>query len=287
MKSEFERLSPQVVLDMFPYTEADAIALMNVFKGIAERVVAISSMDVYRAYAVFLQIESIPVELVPLTEDSALRQQLHLFRKIAERPLNAPADYEKILVERVVMNYPDLPGTIVRLPMVYGAQDPLNRLFPYLKRMDENRPAIVLAESLAQWRGSYGYVKNVAYAIALAVTNERAKGRIYHVADAEVLTEAERLSRVGKVARWQGKIVTLAREYLPTDWNLPYNTAQHWFVDTTRIRQELGYKEIVSPEEALKRTIDWQRSHPPKEISQWTGKELLDYATEDRILKVI
>ncbi|NHC36614.1 NAD-dependent epimerase/dehydratase family protein [Scytonema millei] len=286
MKSEFERLSPQVVVDMFPYTEADAIALMNVFQNIAERVVAISSMDVYRAYAVFLQIESTPVESVPLTENSALRQQLHLFREMAERPLNAPADYEKILVERVVMNYPDLPGTIVRLPMVYGTQDPLNRLFPYLKRMDENRPAIVLPESLAQWRGSYGYVENVAHAIALAATNEHAKGRIYHVADTE-LTEAERLSRVGRVAGWQGKIVTVATESLPTDWNLPYNTAQHWFVDTTRIRQELGYSEIVSLEQALKTTIDWQRSHPPTEISPWTGKELLDYATEDQILKSI
>lgn len=283
MKSELKHLSPQVVLDMFPYTEADAIALMNVFHGIAERVVAVSSMDVYRAYSVLLGKETdlIPV---PLTEDSPLRQQLHLFREMAERPLHAPADYEKILVERVVMHYPDLPGTIVRLPMVYGAQDPLNRLFPYLKRMDENRPAIVLPESIAQWCGSYGYVENVADAIALAVTNDRAKGRIYHVADAE-LTEAERLSRIGQVAGWQGKIVTATREYLPTDWNLPYNTAQHWFVDTTRIRQELGYREIVTLESALKSTIDWQRSHPPKEITPWTGAELLDYATEDRILQ--
>jgi len=40
-----------------------------------------------------------------------------------------------------------------------------------------------------------GYVENLA-AIALAVTNERATGRIYHVADSEVLSEAERLSRV-------------------------------------------------------------------------------------------
>ena len=282
MKSEFKRLSPQVVLDMFPYTEADAIALMNVFQNIAERVVAVSSIDVYRAYSVLLGKEADLVP-VPLTEDSPLRQQLHLFREIAARPLNAPADYEKVLVERVVMHYPDLPGTIVRLPMVYGTQDPLNRLFPYLKRMDENRPAIVLPESIAQWRGSYGYVENAAYAIALAVTSDRAKGRIYHVADAE-LNEAERLSKVGQVAGWQGKIVPVAKEYLPADWSLPYNTAQHWFVDTSRIRQELGYSEVVTLESALKATIDWQRSHPPKEISPWTGTELLDYATEDRIL---
>jgi nucleoside-diphosphate-sugar epimerase len=285
MQSELKHLSPQVVLDMFPYTEADAIALMNVFNGIVERVVAVSSMDVYRAYSVLLGKETdlIPV---PLTEDSPLRQQFYPYRDLPEKPLaRIGDDYEKILVERVVMHYPDLPGTIVRLPMVYGAQDPLNRLFPYLKRMDENRPAIVLPESLAQWRGSYGYVENVAYAIALAVTNERAKGRIYHIADAEVLTEAERLSRIGQVAGWQGKIVPVTREHLPTDWNLPYNTAQHWFVDTTRIRQELGYREIVTLESALKSTIDWQRSHPPKEISPWTGAELLDYATEDRILQ--
>ncbi|MDZ4874427.1 MAG: hypothetical protein CLLPBCKN_003823 [Chroococcidiopsis cubana SAG 39.79] len=81
--------------------------------------------------------------------------------------------------------------------------------------------------------------------------------------------------------------MTVATESLPTDWNLPYNTAQHWLVDTTRIRQELGYSEVVTLEKALKTTIDWQRSHPPTEISPWTGKELLDYATEDRILKSI
>ncbi len=285
MKSEFEHLAPQVVLDMTPYTEQDALTTMNTFKGITQRVVAISSMDVYRAYGVILGIESGPVEPLPLTEDTPLRQQLYPFRDMTERPLNAPAEYEKIVVERVVMGEPDLTGTILRLPMVYGPGDTLHRLFPYLQRMDDNRPGIVLEESVAQWRGSYGYVENVAAAIALAVTNERAKGRIYHVADSEVLCEAERLSRVGQVAGWQGKVVAVPKEYLPAEWNLAYNTEQHWFVDTTRIRQELGYSEIVPPDEALRRTIDWQRSHPPKEIPQWAASELLDYATEDAVLK--
>lgn len=90
--------------------------------------------------------------------------------------------------------------------------------------MDDNRPVIVLEESVAQWRGSYGYVENVAAAIALAVTNERAKGRIYHVADLEVVCEAERLSRVGQLAGWQGKVVAVPKEYLPAEWNLAYNT---------------------------------------------------------------
>lgn len=282
MKTQFQHLSPDVVLDMILYTEQDALTTMDTFRGIAQRVVAISSMDVYRAYNVVLGKES-DIVPVPLTEDSPLRQQLYPFQDLTERALNVPADYEKILVERVVMSDSSLPGTIVRLPMVYGSRDPLHRLFPYLKRMDENRPAILLPENFAQWRGCYGYVENVAQAIALAVTNSQATGRIYHVADLQV-SEAERLSRVGKVAGWQGKVVAVPKKYLPADWNLPFNANQHWFADTTRIRQELGYSEVVSHNEALKQTIDWERRNSPKKMPPWTGSELLDYPTEDMIL---
>ncbi len=102
---------------------------------------------------------------------------------LPEKPFDRSDDYEKILVEQVVMADPDLPGTILRLPMVYGPRDFRHRLFPYLQRIDDNRPAIVLAESIAQWRGPYGYVENVAEAIALAVTDERAANRIYNIAE--------------------------------------------------------------------------------------------------------
>jgi nucleoside-diphosphate-sugar epimerase len=64
------------------------------------------------------------------------------------------------------MANPNLPGTVVRLPMVYGAKDIRHRFYSYLQRMDDRRCAIVLEESIARWRGSYGYVENVAYALA-------------------------------------------------------------------------------------------------------------------------
>lgn len=92
-KSEFEQISPQVVLDMILYTEKDALTLMNTFKGITQRVVAISSIDVYRAYGVFLGKES-GVVPVPLTEDSPLRSSLYPFKEMPTRPLDAPVDYD-------------------------------------------------------------------------------------------------------------------------------------------------------------------------------------------------
>ncbi|MEH1844890.1 MAG: NAD-dependent epimerase/dehydratase family protein [Nostoc sp.] len=267
---------------MIAYNEQDALTLTNTFEGIAQRVVVISSMDVYRAYDVLWRKES-DVVPVPLTEDSPLRQQLYPYREMPSRLIAVPIDYEKILVERVVMAS-NLPGTIIRLPMVYGSRDFRHRLYSYLQRMDDNRPAIVLEDSTARWRGSYGYVENVAYAIALAATNERATGRIYHVADVEALTEAQRITRVGKIAGWQGKVIIVPKSQLPSEWKLPVNTEQDWFVDSTCIRQELGYKEIVPLDEALQRTIDWQRTHSPQEPQQFAAPWLVDYAIEDAIL---
>src|SRR5262245_25280792 len=41
---EFERLAPQVVIDMVAYTERDALDLVRTFRGLARRIVALSSM---------------------------------------------------------------------------------------------------------------------------------------------------------------------------------------------------------------------------------------------------
>jgi len=282
-KNEFETILPDVVVDMICYTESEARMLINVFKGITRRVVAISSMDVYRAYGIILGKESGTQE-VPLTEDSALRSSLYLVKDMPKRPLNVPPDYEKIVVERVVMSS-ELSGTIVRLPMVYGKNDPLNRLSPYLKRMDDSRDAIIFLDIIAKWRGSYGYVENIGYAIALAVINEKAAGRIYHVAEPETLSEGERVTKIGEIAGWKGKVVSLSKDKFPEDWNLPLNSEQNWLLDSTRIREELGYREIVPIEEALKRTIEWERHHLSTEMQQLVAPFLLDYATEDTILK--
>lgn len=283
MRDKLQQLSPEVVLDMIAYTEHDVRALFEALENIQARVVAVSSMDVYQAYDVLLGKE-LDVVPVPLTEDSPLRTSLYPFREMPNKPLQAPDDYEKILVEKVVMSNPNLPGTIIRLPMVYGENDPLHRLFPYLQRIDDNRPAIVLPESVANWRGSYGYVENVAYAIALAVINARATNRIYHVGDIEHKNEAERITEIGKIAQWQGKVVTVPESQLPPEWKLPLNAKQHWLIDSTRIRKELGYKEIVSSSEALQRTINWQRANLPKQPTQFAAPYLLDYAVEDEIL---
>jgi nucleoside-diphosphate-sugar epimerase len=280
---ELRAVRPDVALDMFPMTEADARATVDVLRNVVSRLVAISSQDVYRAYGVFHGTETGPIEPIPLVEDAPLRQRLFPYRRDPPRPADDPGrwmdGYEKILVERVVLGDPNLAGTVLRLPAVYGPGDG-HRTLPYVKRMMDRRPAILLGERLARWRWTRGYVEDVAHAIALAVADDRAAGRVYNVAEPEALSEAEWVRRIGRAAGWDGDVVVLPEDRLPEHLRWTNNLDQDVVADTRRIRVELGYAERTPADEALRRTIAWEQAEPPAEIDA----AQFDYAAEDAAL---
>ena len=267
---ELKRLTPEVVLDLVPFREEDADRV-KAFAGVVRRVVVISSQDVYRAFGRIWRTEPGPPDPVPLTEDSPLREKLS----------NAGLDYNKTAIEQAVTKTPNLPATILRLPATHGPGDDKHRLSPYIKRMDDGRPAILLDETSAGWRWARGYVEDIAHAIALAVTDERATGRIYNVAYSETLSEAEWVKAIARVNGWEGQVVALASDQLPQSLGREmFDFTQQYEVDSSRIRSELGYSEIVPFDEALRRTIAWERSNPPEKILS----EDFDYAAEDASL---
>ncbi len=163
---------------------------------------------------------------------------------------------------------------------MYGPGDPQHRVFPYLKRMDDHRPAIVLTQGMANWRWTRGYVENVAQAVVLAVTDKRATGQIYNVGEKQTYSEADWVNAIGAVAGWSGEVIAVPEDHVPEPLRPDFNIAQHLVVDTSRIRKELGYIELVSREEALRRTVAWERAHPPAEIDPQT----FNYAAEDALL---
>jgi len=189
-------------------------------------------------------------------------------------------DDEKIMVERVVMNDPDLSGSVVRLPAVYGPGDPQHRLHQPLKRMDDGRPAILIDETMYNWRWSRGYVEDVAQGIALAATDERASGRIYNVCEPDALSQAQWVQAIADAAGWDGEIISVPPDDLPEHIKSPNNYAQDLVVDSTRIRTELGYTESRSRSEALARAVAWERDNPPSNIEP----SRFDYDAEDRAL---
>ncbi|MEM9161708.1 MAG: NAD-dependent epimerase/dehydratase family protein [Cyanobacteria bacterium P01_F01_bin.4] len=284
-REAFDKLTPEVVLDMIAYTQADAQAVIDLFKGLARRVVVISSQDVYRARDIIWKVETGILDPVPLTEESPLRSHLYPYRDLPDIRGDLPADYDKILVEQTYQSEPELPATILRLPMVYGPGDYRHRFQAYLKRMREGRPAIVLETSMANWHGCYGYVENVAHAIALAVTNERAAGQIYNISEPDSLSEADLIRAIGQHANWEGQVVSVPIDQMPSAWQSRSNTQQHWSSDSTRIRQELRFTEKITRDEALRRTIAWERTAPESGLDH--NPTLLDYAAEDELLAAL
>jgi nucleoside-diphosphate-sugar epimerase len=280
--SELRRLAPDVVVDTILSSARQAAELMEVFQGAAGRVIVLSSQDVYRAYGILVGLEQIPLQAVPITEESALRTRLRPYSREQTTRMRdvfpwLDDEYEKIEVERIVTGDESLPATIVRLPMVYGPGDPLHRFYPIVKRVDDKRPAIFLPRNAADWRPSRGYVENVAAAIALATTSERATSQVYNIAELTAYSELEWTRLIASSASWDGEVITLEPQATPAHLRVLFNTDQDLVASTKRIRSELGFKEPVPIGEGIRRTIEWERANPPKQIDS----DPFDYAAED------
>lgn len=277
-------LAPEIVLDMVVWHAQHARDLVATFADRARRVVVVSSQDVYKAFGRVNGFEGDEVDPAPLTEDAPLRTKLYPQRGATLRAKDDPQrwrdDYDKIPAEQIIMSHPELPGTILRLPAVYGPHDYQHRMFPHLKRMLDGRPAILLEDDVAQWRWTHGYVENVADAIVLSITSGQASGRIYNVGEPFALSLSERIEHIVRVVDWHGRIVTLPAERLPQGLRWGINAKQDVIADTSRFRLELGYSERVGLEEAFRRTIAWERDNPPEH----SEPEMFDYEVEDRVL---
>ena len=257
-RDTFTRLAPAVVVDTIAYTEADGRALAEVLGDIAGRIVVLSSQDVYAAYGRLLRLESGPAERAAANEDAPLRTSRYPYRNVA-KPGEMAYDYDKILVEAAAREGSRAPVTVLRLPKVYGAGDPQRRLTPYLGRMFAGAPEIRLDRAKAAWRWTRGAVEDVARAIALAATDERASGRVYNLGEERVSSEAEWVRAIGEAAGWTGRVREVDREELPEGEREPYDFAHDLVADTGRIRRELGFSERVGREESLRHAVAAER----------------------------
>ena len=231
---------PDAVVDMMALTEKDARTALECLPDVP--LTLSSSCDVYRFFSVVLGTEDHPVDNTPVDEDGPLREKLYPFH----------TDYDKILVEKA---YRGRGATILRLPMVYGPGDQQHRLHGYLKEMDAGNN-ITIGETQAAWRTTRGYVTNVATAIVRAMGS----GKLYNVGEPLFRTEADWIRMIGEAAGWKGNLIIVPDSEKPAE----FNAAQHVVADSSRIRRELNFEDPVPYDEALRRTIDWERANPPK-----------------------
>ena len=267
---DFKRLRPDVVVHMAAFTREDAQLFVGTFRDITGRCAVVSSADVYLAYGRLHGAEPGPAEPLPLTEAAPLRTKLGPEGEA----------YNKTAVEEILRDQSELSSTIIRYPAVWGPGDLQRRFSDYFRRIADGRQAILISNGDVSFRFSHAYCEDAAHAVVLAVTNETATGRIYNVAEYPTPTGLERLKTIATTLGWQGRFVVVPGDQLPQSLQRPpIHLEQHLVIDSSRIRTELGFNEIVADAEAIRRAYYWQIENPEPDA------RATDYEAEDVLLR--
>ena len=175
-------------------------------------------------------------------------------------------------------------ATLFRYPMIYGPRQLPPKEWSIIRRILDKRTQLILPDNGLVLR-SRAFAENAAHALLLAIDHPESGGQIYNVAEERTLTLRE---WVEVIANEMGHKF----EYIDLPWALAkpsYMWAtgeRHLVLDNTKIKKELGYRDIVGTKEGLKRTVQWFRAHRPEpggEIEQQL-RDPFQYDIEDKII---
>ncbi|MCC6749162.1 MAG: NAD(P)H-binding protein [Deltaproteobacteria bacterium] len=172
-----------------------------------------------------------------------------------------------------------LATTILRLPVLYGPHDPVALDYRFfIRRLLDGRGRLLLGGG-ACLLGHRLYIEDAAHGVALAVASSAPGSQLFNVAEECVYTLEQRFHAYGRVLGVETDVLRVPDLALPEHLSQFYTRGQHHVLDTTRARTLLGYVERHSPEERLRRTVEWVRQHPPAFDADWEA----EYALEDDV----
>ena len=155
-------------------------------------------------------------------------------------------------------------------------------------RILDGRPHIIVADdglSLSH----FGYVENLAHAVLLAIDQpEKAKGQVYNTGDAQVLTIRQVVETLARALDHEWEIVSMPWEVaLPARPLVAQPWTQHRIVSIAKIEAELGYRDVVSPQEGLARTARWLAENRPEPggPEESVLEDPFDYEAEDLLIE--
>jgi nucleoside-diphosphate-sugar epimerase len=263
LREIFSAHKVDTVIDIFCLGMLNTRAVMDAVAETGGRYLLLSSVDVYSNYGGLLRKEAPEVQLAPARETDPLRRFRFPYRGNPHRPKGVPAelfeDYDKIVLEEAALGDTRFTTTVIRAPMIFGPGDKQHR-FKWAIDAVKRGGLIRLDERAGKWPNSYGYVTDVAEAMVMAALDPRAAGRIYNVGQDFVRNPIQWLLSFAVMLNTPIEVETvpttekalLFERAEATDLTYPLT------LDTTRIREELGFTEVVSERDALLKTIAYE-----------------------------
>lgn len=180
----------------------------------------------------------------------------------------------KLEEEKLVLSYKDkLPVTICRAPAVYGERD--TEIYIYFKTFSKGLTTTI---GFNEKKLSLIHVKDLVNGFFLAATNDKAIGQIYFISSEEFYTWQQinkitsnilnKKALVIKVPHFLVYTIAAFAQFFslfsskPATLNIEKAkdiTQQFWICDTSKAVKDLGYRQQISIEEGITRTVKWYK----------------------------
>jgi nucleoside-diphosphate-sugar epimerase len=180
----------------------------------------------------------------------------------------------KRMSEEIVEHYADyFPGTILRLPVVYGPRDPA--VLTFFQTVSKGlKPLIGFQDKFVNLL----YATDIADAIALAASSDAAKNRLYNIGAPEHYSWRELSDLAARVMNKRGLFLNIPHSAVAVvaalseaaskfkkkpsvvNWEKRLDiTEGRWMFDTSRAQKELGFRPSLTNEEGFRKTIEWYK----------------------------
>ena len=182
-------------------------------------------------------------------------------------------------------------ATHFRYPIVYGPRHIGPPEWAVIRRArDGRRPLILPGGGLALM--SRGFADNIAHGVMLAVDKPSdSAGQIYNLGDDRLLFNREWVTMLSEILHHEFEFVEMPFDVLPGNFRAAPTQLlfrYHRVMDTRKVKEQLGYRDIVPVEKALETTVNWYLDHPLPpggEMEQNLG-DPFDYEYEDRLIEI-
>jgi nucleoside-diphosphate-sugar epimerase len=244
------------------------------FRGRAGRFLSVGGVPAYRGWMnPFLDPPGVPV---PAPEDAVL----------VSDPGQDEKGYRIVRTEEAVFES-HANAVHFRYPYVYGPYQLAPREWCVVRRVLDGRRRIIVADEGLTLH-HHGYTENLAHAILLAVDQpDASNGTIYNVGDDEVLSVRQVVETVARALGHELEIVSMPYDLAVAARPLLMQPVpDHRVLDLSRIRRDLGYRDVVAPRHALAHTARWlsQNRPEPDGMEERVLTDPFDYEAEDQLI---
>lgn len=264
LKSCMEGENFDTAIDMIAYTAAEMKDAINALEDKIDHYLFVSTRSVYEQR----------LAKYPIREDDAT----------VDDPSNVYG-YNKRQAEIALQRaheYSGFPGTILRLPAVYGPYDYQAREWYFIRRLLDGRKQMLLPDfGMSVYQREYA--GNIAEQLTFLMKRTESTGKVYNSGHRHFHSFKDLINLAANIHNTKISLYGIPSNEMP--WSVPL-TEPKLFVSSTARLEQMGYKEPFNLEAGLKETMEYFRVNP---IENWSFSErskvnLFDYKLEDKII---